>query len=409
MGKKFFQGLMVCLIFLLICSAQTGFAKDMGPIKIGHLSPLSGVAAQIGKDAKDGAETALEEINYTMAGRKVEMVYLDTEALPDKALTQARKLVEMDKVDVIIGPLSTASVLAVQPYVDAKKIPTLGMASEDDLTQRKIPKYMMRISWGTSQASHALGEYAYKVLGYRKVAFLGADYGFGWQTIGGFQAVFEKLGGKVITKIWVPMMATDLSPYIPQIPKDVDAVVILTAGKAAIQFLKQYREAGYTLPVIGLGTATDESVLPAMGDEALGVITALHYSAALDTPANKDFSKKFKAKSGKIPSYYAEEYYAAIRWIAKAVEALKGDVSDKKKFMEALKTVKFDMPRGPMKLDKYGSPIQNIYIRKVERVNGQLQNTVIYTYPNVSQFWTFNPQEFLKKPVYSRDYPPLKK
>jgi len=146
-----------------------------------------------------------------------------------------------------------------------------------------------------------------------------------------------------------------------------------------------------------------------MGDEALGIVTALHYSEALDNPANRKFVKAFREKAKKAASYYSEGTYTGGRWIVEAIKAVNGDVENKAKFLEALRKVELrDVPRGPMKLDDYMNPIQNIYIRKVERVGGELQNTVIQTYPNVSQFWTYKPEEFLKQPVYSRDYPPLK-
>jgi len=154
---------------------------------------------------------------------------------------------------------------------------------------------------------------------------------------------------------------------------------------------------------------TDEHALPSMGDEAIGVISPLHYSEVLDNPANKKFVKAFRDKAKKAASYYAEGAYTGARWIMEAIKAVNGDVENRSKLMAALKKVELkDVPRGPMKLDDYGNPIQNVYIRKVERVGGDLQNTVIQTYPNVSQFWKYKPEEFLKQPVYSRDYPPLK-
>jgi branched-chain amino acid transport system substrate-binding protein len=145
-----------------------------------------------------------------------------------------------------------------------------------------------------------------------------------------------------------------------------------------------------------------------MGDEALGIITAGIYSAALDTPINKDFVKKYKERFGKVPSSYSEHPYTFMRWINVVADALKGDLSNPEKTMDALRKAQFETPRGPFKLDDYGNPTQNIYVRKVERVGGELQNTVIYTYREVSQFWKYKPEEFLKQPVYSRDFPPVK-
>ena len=163
------------------------------------------------------------------------------------------------------------------------------------------------------------------------------------------------------------------------------------------------------MPLLSNGTTVDESVLPQMGDEALGTISTLHYSAALENPTNQRFAKAFETKAGKIPSYYAETCYTNARWIAEAIKAVSGKVEDREALLAALRKVELkDFPRGPVKIDAFGNPVQNVYIRKVERVGGKLQNTVFFTYPNVSQFWKYNPEEYLKSPLYTRDYPPCK-
>ncbi len=163
------------------------------------------------------------------------------------------------------------------------------------------------------------------------------------------------------------------------------------------------------LPLLGGGTITDETVLPQMGDEAIGVTTALHYSQALDNATNQKFNKAFEASAGKIASYYSEATYTNARWIVEAIRAVNGKVEERDAFLTALRRVDLkESARGPLKVDDFGNPIQNIYIRKVERVGGKLQNTVIATYPAVSQFWKYKPDEYMKRPLYSRDYPPCK-
>jgi branched-chain amino acid transport system substrate-binding protein len=336
----------------------------------------------------------------------------DDEAVPAVGLTKTRKLVEKDGVHIMTGGLMASTGYALMPYIDSKEIPmTYPIMAPDDLTQRQRPKWIVRTGWSSSQPNHPLGEYAYQVLKYRKVAAMGLDYAFGWETIAGFQKTFEEAGGKIVQKIWCPMTVTDFSPYLAQVSKDTDAVFALFTGRFTLQFAKQYQEFGLKAkyPVIGGGTTTDEHALPFMGDEALGFITALHYSEALDNPANKKFVKAFREKAKKAASYYSEGCYTGARWIVEAIKAIKGDVENRPKFMDALRKVEIkDVPRGNFRLDEYGNPVQNVYIRKVERVRGELQNTVIYTYPNVSQFWKYKPEEFLKQPVYSREYPPLK-
>jgi len=246
---------------------------------------------------------------------------------------------------------------------------------------------------------------------YRKIAAIGMDYAFGYEIIGGFQQVFEEGGGQIVQRIWAPLNTNDFAPFLAQLRRDTDAVLALFTGRLALQFVKQYEEAGLKgkLPLLGGGTITDETVLPQMGDEALGLITALHYSQALDNPANAKFSRAFEASAGKIASYYSEATYTNARWIVEAIKAVGGKAEDRDALLAALRRVDLkESARGPLKVDDFGNPIQNIYIRKVERVGGKLQNTVIATYPGVSQFWKYKPDEYMKRPLYGRDYPPCK-
>jgi branched-chain amino acid transport system substrate-binding protein len=402
----------VVAVSLIMASPSVSFAQGKGPIKIGFISPLSGGMAANGKDMLTGIELYLQEIGNQVAGRKIELLIEDSEAVPATALTKTRKLVEKDGVHIMTGGLMASTAYALAPYIDSKEIPmTYPIMSADDITQRKIPKWIIRTGWASCQPHQPFGEYAYKVLKYKKISVIAYDFAFGWECVGGFHKVFEDSGGKILQKIWLPLTAQDLSPYLSQISKDADAVFAVFSGRLALQFVKQYQEFGLKgkIPLIGGGTLTDEHVLPSMGDEAIGVITPLHYSEVLDNPANKKFVKAFREKAKKAASYYSEGTYTGARWIVEAIKAINGDVENRGKLMAALRKVELkDVPRGPMKLDNYGNPIQNIYVRKVERKGGELQNTVIYTYPNVSQFWKFKPEEFLKQPVYSREYPPLK-
>jgi branched-chain amino acid transport system substrate-binding protein len=402
----------VVAISFVMVSPSGSFAQGKGPIKIGFISPLSGSMAANGKDMLTGIELYLDEIGYQAAGRKIELLIEDSEAVPATALTKTRKLVEKDGVHIMTGGLMASTAYALAPYIDSKGIPmTYPIMSADDITQRKIPKWIIRTGWASCQPHQPFGEYAYKVLKFRKISVIAYDFAFGWECVGGFHKVFEDSGGKILQKIWLPLTAQDMSPYLSQISKDADAVFAVFSGRLALQFVKQYQEFGLKgkIPLIGGGTLTDEHVLPSMGDEAMGVITPLHYSEVLDNPANKKFVKAFREKAKKAASYYSEGTYTGARWIVEAIKAINGDVENRTKFLGALRKVELkDVPRGPMKLGSYGNPIQNIYIRKVEKVGGELQNTVIYTYPNVSQFWKFKPEEFLKQPVYSREYPPLK-
>jgi branched-chain amino acid transport system substrate-binding protein len=168
------------------------------------------------------------------------------------------------------------------------------------------------------------------------------------------------------------------------------------------------------MPLFGGGTSADEFVLPSMGDEAIGYVTSLQYSAALDTPKNKAFVKKYRKRFGKVPSYYSESNYTTAQWIHETLKKTGGKWPGAKKFIDVLAKIKLDAVRGPVYLDEDLNPVQNIYIKKVEKkkmfgyAKAELWNTVVKTYPNVGQYWTYGKEKFLKQPVYSRTYPPCK-
>jgi branched-chain amino acid transport system substrate-binding protein len=408
--RRAFACVLVCGFLVLAGGLVRGQsspgAPKQGPIKVGFLVPLSGPYVQNGRDILNGFLLFLDEIGYQAAGRRIELIVEDDEAIPAVGLTKARKLIERDNVHVMAGTLLSSTGYALAPYVDSVHVPMLyPVVSADDLTQRKRTDWIVRTGWSASQPNHAFGEYAYHTLKLRKVATVALDYAFGWESVGGFQRTFEAAGGTIVQKIWCPVSVHDFAPYLAQLSREVDAVYALVLGRAALQFMRQYEEFGLKrrVPLIGGGTTTDEHVLPFMGDEAIGVVTALHYSAALDTPTNKKFVAAYRQRYHKIPSYYSESMYTGGKWLVAAIEAIGGRVEDRAGLIEALRTVKpVNLPRGPVELDGYGGPVENVYIRKVERVNGELQNTVIETFPNVSQFWHFNPEEYLRLPLYSR-------
>ncbi len=402
--------LVVGALVLAVGAGTPGWAQK--PIKIGFMAPLTGIGAAVGKDMVDGFKMYFEETGHQLGGRKVELIVEDSQSRPEIALNKLRKFIESDQVDMVAGEAFAHIALAMAPKAEEYKIPMIfPVAAADDLTQRQRGKWVVRTGWTGSQPSHPFGEWVIKNTKYRRVVTIAADYAFGWEVVGGFQRTFEEQGGQVVQKLWVPLNVTDWAPYLSQIRRDADAVFALAVAGAALRFPKQYEDAGLKgrLPLIAGAVTFDESTLPRMGDEALGGISPLMYSAALDTPAMKAWTQKYKAKYGKIPSYYSETCYTTGRWLEVAVKAVGGKVEDREAFLAALKKVELpDALRGPIKLDAYANPVQNIYIRKVERKDGELQNTVVHTYPAVSQFWKWNPEEYLKQPAYTRDYPPCK-
>jgi branched-chain amino acid transport system substrate-binding protein len=381
-------------------------------IRIGYLGPLTGIFAQAGKDMLDGLKLSLEQVNYQAGGRKIELLEEDTEGNSATAIAKYRKLVDHDKIHVLTGILLVNVGNSLVPLIERDQLPTLFLTTPDDLTKRKIAKWILRSNFSASQIMHPLGDYAAKTLKYRRVAAIAMDNGFGHEEIGGFQRVFEDGGGKVVQKLWVPLNALDFAPYLSQVQQDVDAVCAVFVAGQAVRFVKQYGESGLKgkAPLIGTGVMTDESALRSMGDEAMGIVGSLLWSPTLQNPANQVFMKLAVAKLGRTPAYFNAVMYSSGRWIADAAQSLNGQVEDREKFVAAIRRAIETVPdpRGPIKLDEYGNPTENVYIVRVEKSGGKLVNTVIHTYPLVSQFWTYKPEEFLKNPAYTRDYPPAK-
>ena len=407
------------LVPMLLGSAVAfGFASasKSEELRIGFLAPTTGIFAQIGKDMVDGFQMYLDQNGNKLGGADVKFIVEDEQGKPDTAVTKAKKLVLQDKVHFFMGGLLASTGYALAPVSTAEKVMYISsVSSADDLTQRDLPKYpfFIRTSWSSSQPSHPFGQWACEQ-GYKKVAAIGADYAFGYEVVGGFQRAFEACGGQVIQKAWVPLSAKDFGPYIPTLKRDADKIFSLMVGPGALQFPKQMRGVGYTQTMIGGGVSYDEFVLPAMGDEVIGHVSPLQYSAALDTPKNATFVKAYRSKYGKVPSYYSETNYTTAQMIDEVIKRNGGKYPGAEPFIAQLSSMKFDTIRGPVGFDDMRNPVQNIYIKKVEKTKmfgydkDELWNTVIKTYADISQFGQFKKDEFLKTPVYDRNYPPCK-
>jgi branched-chain amino acid transport system substrate-binding protein len=408
--KKLGTKLIFALFGTFIASFALAANPSTEPIRVGFLTIKSGALAAGGKQMEDGIQLFLKERNYTLNGRKVELFIADTSGQPAVTKTKAQELVEKNKVQVIIGPLAAFEALALDEYIRKMEIPTIApSAAAEDLTQRKANPWFVRAVGSSAQSSHVLGDYAAKDLKMKRIAVIGDDFAFGHETVAGFQRTFEEGGGKIIQKLWSPLNVTDYGPYIVQIQPNVDAVYVAFAGGNGAKFLKQYNEYGMIkkLPLLGSMTAFDEGILPSMGPEAVGVISSGWYAAGINNPANLRFVKEMNATYKMDPGYYSMGAYNAGLMLEQALKDTKGNIENKQQFMAALKTVQINNdPLGKFKLDALGNPVMDVYIRKVQQVNGRLSNAVIKTYPNVTQFWTYKTSEFLANPVYSRDYPP---
>ena len=379
------------------------------PIQVGFLTVKTGPLASGGIQMEQGLTVFFKERNYTLGGRKVEVHTADTAGNPAQTRTKTQELVERLKVSVLIGPLAAFEALAIDDYIRSSQTPILTVAGAEDMTQRKANPWLVRPSSTSAQPSHAVGDYAAKDLKLKRVACIADDFAFGHENVAGFQRVFEDSGGKVVQKLWPPLNAPDYATYISQLKPNIDGVYTGHAGSNGFKFIKQLREYGNKTQILGGFTPVDESLLQQMGDDALGAITGNWYSAQLEFPNNKKFVEGIQRDFKVDPGVYAAETYLCCEVLEQAVKDAGGKIEDKPGFMKALKAVKVpNTIRGPVSFDELGNVVGNSYIRKVEKKGGKYVNTVIKTYADVGQFWPYKQDEFLKNPVYSRDFPPSK-
>jgi len=392
-----------------LAGPNLAFAQGIGPVRVGLLAAKTGPLASGGIDMELALTMFLKEHDFTLAGRKIDLIVADTAGVPATARTKTQELVEKNDVHAIIGPLAAFEALAIIDYLTEKQVPTLGVSAAEDMTQRHPSPWYVRLTSTAAQCAYPLAEYSAKELKYKKVVTIADDFAYGHEMCAGFQRVFEDNGGKIIQKIFTPLATPDYGSYVAQV-KNADAIFLGTAGSNGFRFLRQFIEYGLKdkMAVIGGMTALDESVLRNMGDEALGIVTTSFYSAEVDNPLNKAFAPAFRKQFKYDPGYYAASTYIAGEVLEAALKAIKANAEDKKALMAAIRGTNVDTIRGPIKFDELGNIIGDVYIRKVTRSDGRLVNSVIKTYPDVSQFWTYDKNEFLKNPVYSRDYPPAK-
>jgi branched-chain amino acid transport system substrate-binding protein len=390
------------LVALTACGggATSGAGGAKTPITIGYIAPLTGVSAGPGKNEQDGWNLGLKDFGRTVDGHPVVTKFLDSAGDPNTALSDARVLVTNDNISLLEGPLLANEIAAVSSYVDPLGVPTddLSLCSAEQLTNYR--KYGNAISsgWTCDQPDLIAAEYLYNDLHYRHVTTIASDYAFGWESIGAFVTVFEKLGGRIDKEIWAPITTNDYSSYVSQIPPTTQAVFDVTVGANSTKFTTAYAQFGLKnkIPLFGNTTLTDYSVLPSETPAAvLGVKTVAQYCDGIDTPANQKFANEYFAAYGEYPGYYAEAAYAKARLALAALRAVQGNASDRKGLIKALKSTTIVAPRGPVKLNKStDSPVQNIYVCEVREVNGHLRNVPIKTYANVQPWGPLTPTEW---------------
>jgi branched-chain amino acid transport system substrate-binding protein len=391
--------------------SRVGFAQTANPIRLGLMTVKTGPLASGGIDMERALVQYLKEKNNMLAGRKVELFVGDSAGVPAQARTKIQELVERDRIHLMIGPLAAAEALAADDYIRQAQLLTLALAAAEDLTQRKPNPWFTRGTATSAQSAHPMADYAFKEMKMRRMVTIADDFAYGHEMSAGFQRVFEELGGKIVQKMFPPLAVPDYGTYLAQLKTNVDGIFLGFAGANGFRYLRQFNEYGLLKKVTPVGgmTALDEAVLRNMGDEALGIVTSCWYSAEIENAVNKRFVANFRVDWKYDPGFYAAATYTEAAVLEAALNLIKGRIEDKQAFMKTVRGLKnVETCRGPVSFDQYGNVVGNNYIRKVERKDGRLVNRVIKTYPNVSQFWNYKPEDFLKNPVYSRDYPPAK-
>ena len=387
-----------------------------GPIKIGLLAPLTGVVASGGKEMVEGVQFYLDQVKGEMGGRKVELVIEDDASNPDTALQKARRLVEQGNCHMLIGNLLANTGLAVANYVKGTGTPYfIPIIAADDLTQRQRIKNVIRVAgYSASEFTHPLGDWALKQ-GYRKIATISQDYTFGHEQCGGLAQVFTEGGGEIVQQFWHPLNTADFSPYLGQLADlKIDAIFAMETGADSTRFIQQYASFGLKAktPLLAAMNGTDQSVIRTLGEECEGIFSPAHFAEGSDNPVTQKFAREYEAKYGKIPSLYGFSMYSGVMWIDTVLKKMAGKVEDREAFLDTvLKTELDGSPLGKaVKLDAYGNPIYDVYVRKVvKRSDGKFWNVPVATYPNVSQFWKYDPEVYMKQPPYSRTFQGIKK
>jgi branched-chain amino acid transport system substrate-binding protein len=385
-----------------------------GPIKVGLLATLEGPFAAGGADGMRGAELALIQRGGSVAGRKIEIIKASSNATPDVAVNAVRKLVEQDKVDIMVGPLSGGEGIAVKDYSKTQPNITFingGSGAQATTLVNPSPNFF-RFNTEGAQWMVGLGKAAMDK-GYKRVMIIAEDYSFPYSQVQGFMAEYCRLGGKVPVKAWVPLGGKDYSSTIARIPKDVDALLVILGGADAVNFLNQYEAAGGDKPMMGGSITVSQDVLNYRGkrrDSLVGTMSAGPMADSIDTPEWKafvaDYQKNFPVSKGGYPSpsLFAWGYYTNMKATLDALDAVKGDLSGgQAKYRDALAKLELKGPTGTVRLDSNRQAIGTTFVTEVVKDSkGDLTTKVLRKTDNVEQLLGIPKDQFK---IGTRDEP----
>jgi branched-chain amino acid transport system substrate-binding protein len=364
--------------------ASGGAAPAQETLKIGLVQSMTGAQNTVGKAIVNGALLYLKQHDNTVAGRKIEVIVKDDAAVPDIAKRLTQELIVNDKV-AVVGASGTASALAMAPLVTEAKIPTIVMLAGASIVVERSP-YMVRTSFTLGQSSTTIADWAVEN-GAKRVVTLVSDFAPGFEAEAAFKERVIKGGAQIVESMRVPLMNPDFAPFL-QRARDLspDTLCLWVPGFQGGIFAKQFVERGMDksgIRIVGPSDLTDEDELPGMTDAAVGIVTAFHYSAIHDSAVNKAFVADFEKAYGKRPNFVAVSGYDGMHLIFEALKKT-GGKADGDAIMAAMKGMRWESPRGPIEIDpRTRDVVHNEYIRRVERVNGQLSNVEFETYPMV--------------------------
>jgi branched-chain amino acid transport system substrate-binding protein len=392
-----------------------GSAAAEGTIKIGVLATLEGAFAVLGEDSMRGANMAFKEHNFTAGGKKLEIITGSSDATPESAIKAARKLIEQDKVDILIGPLSGDEGVAMRDYAKTQPGTTIlnGTSAAQPTTLFDPAPNFFRFTTDGVQWMAGLGTYAFNTKGYKRVVTIGEDYSYPYTQVEGFMIEFCRAGGHVIDKFWVPIGNKDFSSVVAKIPDNIDAIYVALGGADAVNFLSQYEQAGGSKPMIGGSITVDQSVLSAKGkrrDYLIGTPSAGPLADDWDNAKWKAFVaayKKSDTKAFNSPTLFSHGYYIEAIALMQALDAIKGDLSDgQKKLRDTLATEVVETPTGPVHLDHNRNAIADEFLTEVLlATDGHLYNKVVKVIPQVNQTLGVAEDEFKKNGPPSRENP----
>ena len=397
-----------------------GPALSAEKLKIGVLATLEGTYTVLGEDGIRGFQVALNQAKKMAGGREIEVIIASTDASPDSALRAARKVVEQDKVDIVIGPLSGSEGIAIRDYSKTQPQVTFinGISGAQETTYVTPSENFFRFNMDGAQWSAGLGNYVYKEKGYKKVATIGEDYSFIYTQVFGFALEFCGAGGQITERFWVPLGTKDFASIIAALPDDVDAIYLGLGGGDAVNFLNQYQQAGGDAKLIGGSIMIDGTVLSSKGKAKEALIGTPGSGPQADTWDNAKWQAYVKAyqdafppeKRFPSPSLLGTGYYNATTAMKMCMDKVNGDLSDgHKAFRGCLSTLELDAPNGKITLDANRQAVGTNFVTEVVEENGNLVNKLVKIVPNVNQTLGIDPAAFKKIGLPSREVPECKK